>query len=109
MGRDHRNSARQSRPVPPTRRSSSPQRNRQWRQAARCDHSSQEDYSMTAEDALRALIIRHTRPTPEELAEVDRRNAARLAALYPNSLGAWDAGDDPGVIPPRQWLLGNQF
>jgi hypothetical protein len=24
-------------------------------------------------------------------------------------LGEWDAGDDPGLIPPRQWLLGNQF
>jgi hypothetical protein len=24
-------------------------------------------------------------------------------------LGEWDAGDDPGPIPPRQWLLGNQF
>src|SRR5262249_54448386 len=21
----------------------------------------------------------------------------------------WDAGDDPGPIPPRQWLLANQF
>src|SRR5262249_2500097 len=25
------------------------------------------------------------------------------------SLGEWDAGNDPGAIPPRQWLLGNQF
>ena len=24
-------------------------------------------------------------------------------------LGEWDAGDDPGPIPPRPWLLGNQF
>jgi hypothetical protein len=24
-------------------------------------------------------------------------------------LGEWDAGDDTGVPPPRQWLLGNQF
>jgi RecA-family ATPase len=24
-------------------------------------------------------------------------------------LNEWDAGDDPGFIPPRQWLLGNQF
>src|SRR5215467_1093855 len=24
-------------------------------------------------------------------------------------LDEWDAGDDPGPIPPRQWLLGNQF
>jgi hypothetical protein len=26
-----------------------------------------------------------------------------------SQLGEWDAGDDPGPIPPRQWLLGNQF
>jgi AAA domain len=25
------------------------------------------------------------------------------------SLDEWDAGDDPGAIPPRQWLLANQF
>jgi hypothetical protein len=24
-------------------------------------------------------------------------------------LDVWDAGDDPGPIPPRQWLLANQF
>jgi hypothetical protein len=24
-------------------------------------------------------------------------------------LGEWDAGDETGPIPPRQWLLGNQF
>ena len=28
---------------------------------------------------------------------------------YPGSLDEWDAGNDPGPIPPRQWLLGNQF
>ena len=27
----------------------------------------------------------------------------------PLSLDEWDAGDEPGPIPPRQWLLGNQF
>jgi hypothetical protein len=26
-----------------------------------------------------------------------------------SGLGEWDAGDEPGAIPPRQWLLGNQF
>jgi hypothetical protein len=25
------------------------------------------------------------------------------------SLDEWDAGDEPGPIPPREWLLGNQF
>jgi hypothetical protein len=53
-------------------------------------------------DALDALIVRHTRPTPEELADVDFPREA-------SALGEWDAGDDPGPIPPRQWLLGNQF
>jgi hypothetical protein len=27
----------------------------------------------------------------------------------PADLDEWDAGDDPGPIPPRQWLLANQF
>jgi hypothetical protein len=58
---------------------------------------------------LQALVIRHTRTTPEELADVDRRNVIRLAAQYPDNIGVWDAGDDPGPIRPRQWLLGNQF
>jgi hypothetical protein len=31
------------------------------------------------------------------------------ARAEPADLGEWDAGDDPGAIPPRQWLLGNQF
>jgi hypothetical protein len=66
---------------------------------------------MTVEDgvakALEALAIRHRRPTLEELAEVDRRREAELAEQ--NTLREWDAGDDPGVIPPRPWLLGNQF
>jgi hypothetical protein len=26
-----------------------------------------------------------------------------------SGLAEWDAGDEPGAIPPRQWLLGNQF
>src|SRR5262249_11815050 len=26
-----------------------------------------------------------------------------------DDLGEWDAGDHPGVIPPREWLLANQF
>jgi hypothetical protein len=31
------------------------------------------------------------------------------ASSVGGDLGEWDAGDEPGVIPPRQWLLGNQF
>jgi hypothetical protein len=56
--------------------------------------------------ALDVLRVRHARPSPEELEAVDRRVAGER---HPNSLEDWDAGDDPGVIPPREWLLGNQF
>src|SRR5262245_11841414 len=31
------------------------------------------------------------------------------SASKQDDLGEWDAGDDPGPMPPRQWLLGNQF
>jgi hypothetical protein len=30
-------------------------------------------------------------------------------AGHNSGLGEWDAGDNPGPIPPREWLLGNQF
>jgi hypothetical protein len=45
--------------------------------------------------------------TPEDIIELAaaRVRAHSLAA----ALDEWDAGDDPGPIPPRQWLLGNQF
>ena len=43
--------------------------------------------------------------TVEELNDI----AARLPDWMPPGLDEWDAGDDPGPIPPRQWLLGNQF
>jgi hypothetical protein len=56
--------------------------------------------------ALDVLRVRHTRATPEELAAVERRAAATIAG---HGLDEWDAGEDPGPIPPRQWLLGNQF
>src|SRR5262245_35734530 len=59
--------------------------------------------------ALNVLKLRHMRPTDEELAAVDERAAAAERPADGISLDVWDAGDDPGVIPPRQWLLGNQF
>ena len=59
--------------------------------------------------ALDALKVRHMRATPEELAAVDERVAAAERPADGNSLDVWDAGDDPGMIPPREWLLGNQF
>jgi hypothetical protein len=58
---------------------------------------------------LEAIVIRHRRPTPEELAEVDRRVAEHERPEDDVCLDIHDAGDDPGVIPPREWLLGNQF
>jgi hypothetical protein len=51
--------------------------------------------------------------TPEELAE--HISGAPLWQPRPSGEGhnsgldEWDAGDDPGPIPPREWLLGNQF
>jgi hypothetical protein len=56
--------------------------------------------------ALELLRVRHMRPTPEELEAVDRRAAL---AISEQLLDIWDAGDDPGAIPPREWLLANQF
>src|SRR5262245_43721721 len=47
-----------------------------------------------------------------KIGRIDARARARISDTgepEPPSLGEWDAGDDPGVIPPRQWLLGNQF
>jgi AAA domain len=35
--------------------------------------------------------------------------APEVVADQPASLNERDAGDDPGKIPPRGWLLGNQF
>jgi len=59
--------------------------------------------------ALDVLRLRHMRPTDEELAAVDERAAAAERPANGISLDVRDAGDDPGVIPPREWLLGNQF
>jgi hypothetical protein len=78
------------------------------RQAARCARPGQEDCAVTTSEegvalALDLLRIRHMPPTPDELEAVDRRGQ------HANSLGEWDAGNAPGAISPRQWLLGNQF
>src|SRR5262245_41446794 len=63
----------------------------------------------TVEDAINVIKLRHMRPTPEELAAVDERLAERERPADGISLEVRDAGDDPGVTPPREWLLGNQF
>jgi RecA-family ATPase len=39
----------------------------------------------------------------------DKGNGNGAAAQAAGSLDEWDAGEDPGPIPPRQWLLANQF
>jgi len=59
--------------------------------------------------ALEMLRLRHTRPTEEELAAVDERAAALERPADGIILDVRDAGDDPGIIPPREWFLGNQF
>jgi hypothetical protein len=63
----------------------------------------------TEQDAINVVKLRHMRATPEELAAVDERAIAKERPADGVSLEVRDAGDDPGVIPPRQWLLGNQF
>ena len=44
-----------------------------------------------------------------ELERIEHVNGHDNAEHQPSDLGEWDAGDEPGKIPPRQWLLGNQF
>jgi hypothetical protein len=36
-------------------------------------------------------------------------NTTAAASRHREELGEWNAGDDPGKIPFRPWLLGNQF
>src|SRR5215472_17261313 len=103
----------QPRPIHAAGRASSPEGANPRRQVTRRACSNQEDYAMTSEQdvvvALDVLRLRHMRPTDEELAAVDERAAAAERPADGISLDVWDAGDDPGVIPPREWLLGNQF
>jgi hypothetical protein len=61
------------------------------------------------------VINLHRQPTGES-AQERRRNSdgaakedAHSASNTAASLGEWDAGNDPGPIPPRQWFLANQF
>lgn len=50
------------------------------------------------------------REPPEWQAREQReREQAEDAQAPASGLNEWDAGEDPGPIPPRQWLLGNQF
>jgi RecA-family ATPase len=50
------------------------------------------------------------RPLPREKFEPGAKANGKATEAEPiTSLNEWDAGDDPGPIPPRGWLLGNQF
>jgi len=46
---------------------------------------------------------------PRLVHEAEEKFGKPPAELAPADLGEWDAGDNPGQIPPRPWLLGNQF
>jgi hypothetical protein len=61
---------------------------------------------LAAEEADRIIAAR-TSATPAPTGATGAQSAAPQAT--PGSLDEWDAGDDPGKIPPREWLLANQF
>jgi len=56
------------------------------------------------DDIPRAVRTARKKFEPEESSGDAKKEDAPAC-----DLGEWDAGDDPGPIPPRQWLLGNQF
>ena len=62
-------------------------------------------------DAAELLTVEHGyRPrSARPSGEPPPHPGAQAAAPIPANLDEWDAGDDPGPIPPREWLLGNQF
>jgi hypothetical protein len=70
-----------------------------------------------ADAFVRADRERDDRADFDRLCEIADEKAARARIngheeapqTAPIGLGEWDAGEDPGVIPPREWLLGNQF
>src|SRR5690242_14237708 len=51
----------------------------------------------------------HNDDNLHEYEEMKRRHKANGDDEPAIDLGEWNAGIDPGVIPPRGWLLGNQF
>jgi hypothetical protein len=56
-------------------------------------------------------MLEPERENPDDPIELlkPKPKSADFTPRYAGSLDEWDAGDDPGSIPPRQWLLGNQF
>jgi hypothetical protein len=74
---------------------------------AKCDVVDWANAGGTVEQ-LHGLIAHQARPwTP--LNSDEKQQAAEPPTATITALGEWDAGDDPGPIPPRQWLLANQF
>jgi hypothetical protein len=51
--------------------------------------------------------VPHGNNAKREKPQKSRGNGQEQQAVV--DLGEWDAGDDPGQITPREWLLGNQF
>lgn len=47
--------------------------------------------------------------TVHQTRTIPLRESPEPAPEPPPPLDEWDTGNDPGLIPPRQWLLGNQF
>src|SRR5262245_66158385 len=59
-----------------------------------------------ANDVLREQGADALRDSFDRAAKAQRLNGSQATG---DGLAEWDAGDEPGIIPPRQWLLGNQF
>jgi hypothetical protein len=61
----------------------------------------QQGYNIAVEQRAKRNAKGNGKEQPEEKEKADKDD--------PGELGEWDAGDDPGFIPPREWLLANQF
>jgi hypothetical protein len=60
-------------------------------------------------DTLREHGTDAVRARHDKARKYNGPNGTTGAEAAPTALDEWDAGDDPGLIPPRQWLLANQF
>jgi hypothetical protein len=80
---------------------------------------SREASTRTIQAVLLASMVPHDERWQARFNDVPRTVASayeKFARASPQpeqpvvqGLSEWDAGDNPGVIPPREWLLGNQF
>ena len=60
-------------------------------------------------DAVQAAIADAFKTNDSNGHDADARAPQGDEQAPPVDLGEWDAGDNPGPISPRQWLLSNQF